>query len=251
MLALAPLLQLVVDLTCVEHCTTHCVPLLVDMKIHFALLKLCYGAVYVLWNTGQLLLGFPLIHGIWHSYKYCAELFHRALLPLIKFLGHSTSLQVGYMLPRKPKVVHMEKTLLCLLLSTPFNRARLEERVSTLFGTHQYLTTIQRKGLRLLLALKALFYTYCPVVSTIGISVQECSWAGRGAGTVAKQVLKISLLMLKFLKPDLQLTTEYAKTTVGPLLFWSQWHSPSLTGRPVQMWAETGSLVENPTGFRS
>ena len=31
------LLQLVVDLSCVEHRTRHCVPLLVDMKIHFAL----------------------------------------------------------------------------------------------------------------------------------------------------------------------------------------------------------------------
>ena len=41
------LLQLVVDLSCVEHRTRHCVPLLVDMKIHFALLKLCYGAAYV------------------------------------------------------------------------------------------------------------------------------------------------------------------------------------------------------------
>ena len=39
------LLQIVVDLTCVEHRTS--VPLLVGMKIHFAPLKLCYGAVYV------------------------------------------------------------------------------------------------------------------------------------------------------------------------------------------------------------
>jgi hypothetical protein len=47
------LLQLVVDLSCVEHRTRHCVPLLVDMKIHFALLKLCYGAAYVPWNVPQ------------------------------------------------------------------------------------------------------------------------------------------------------------------------------------------------------
>ena len=52
------LLQLVVDLSCVEHRTRHCVPLLVDMKIHFALLKLCYGAAYVPWNVPQLLLVF-------------------------------------------------------------------------------------------------------------------------------------------------------------------------------------------------
>ena len=56
------------------------------MKIHFALLKLCHGAAYVPWNVPQLLLGFPLVYGIWHSYKYCVELIYRAFLPFIKFL---------------------------------------------------------------------------------------------------------------------------------------------------------------------
>ena len=86
------LLQLVVDLSCVEHRTRHCVPLLVDMKIHFALLKLCYGAAYVPWNVPQLLLGFPLVYGVWHSYKYCVESIYRAFLPFIKFLEQGNSL---------------------------------------------------------------------------------------------------------------------------------------------------------------
>ena len=104
------LLQLVVDLSCVEHRTRHCVPLLVDMKIHFALLKLCYGAAYVPWNVPQLLLGFPLVYGVWHSYKYCVELIYRAFLPFIKFLEQGNSLQVGSILARKVKVIHMERT---------------------------------------------------------------------------------------------------------------------------------------------
>ena len=86
-----------VDLSCVEHRTRHCVPLLVDMKIHFALLKLFYGAPYVPWNVPQLLLGFPLVHGVWHSYKYCVGLIYRAFLPFIKFLeqGHSLQVSIG------------------------------------------------------------------------------------------------------------------------------------------------------------
>ena len=72
------------DLSCVEHHT--CVPLLVDMKVHFALLKLCYGAIYVPWKVPQLLLGFPLVYGVWHSYKYYVELIYRAFLPFLKFL---------------------------------------------------------------------------------------------------------------------------------------------------------------------
>ena len=89
------LLQLVVDSSSVQHRTRHCVPLLVDMKIQFALLKLCYGAAYVPWNVPQLLLGFHLVYGVWHSYKYCVELIYRAFLPLIKVLEQGNSLQVG------------------------------------------------------------------------------------------------------------------------------------------------------------
>ena len=225
------LLQLVVDLSCVEHRTRHCVPLLVHMKIHFALLKLCYGAAYVPWNVPQLLLGLPLVYGVWHSYKYCVELIYRAFLPFIKFLEQGNSLQVGSILPCKVKVIHMEKTLLGLMLATSSNRGRLDERVTSLLNSQRDLTPIQRKGLRMLLALKALLYTYCPAAFSIGTFFLECNWEGRGAGSgiVAKQALEMSLLlMLNILKPEEQLTTEYVKTTAVALLFWSQWHFASL-----------------------
>ena len=99
------LLQLVVDLSCVQHGTRRCVPLLVDIKIHFALLKLCDGAAYVSWNVPQLLLGFPLVYGVWHSYKYCIELLYRAFLSFIKFFEQGNSLHDWSILPRKVKVI--------------------------------------------------------------------------------------------------------------------------------------------------
>ena len=220
-----------VDPSCVEHRTRQCVPLLSDMKIHFALLKLCYGAAYAPWNVPQLLLGFPLVYGVWHSYKYCVELIHRAFLPFIKFLEQGHSLQVGSILPRKVKVIHMEKTLLGPMLATSSNRGRLDEHVTAVLSSQRHLTPIQRKGLHMLLALKALLYTYYPAALGIGTLVRECIWEGRGAGSgiVAKQALEMSLLlMLNILKPEEQLATEYVKTTAVALLFWSQWHSSSL-----------------------
>ena len=129
------LLQLSGDLSCVEHRTRHCVPLLVDMKIHFALLKLRYGAAYIPWNVPQLSLDFPLVYGVWHSYKYCVELIYRAFPPFIKFLEHRNSLQVGSILPRKVKVIHMENTLLGLILATSSNRGRLDEGVTALLSS--------------------------------------------------------------------------------------------------------------------
>ena len=83
----------------------------------------------------------------------------------------------------------------------------------------------------MLLALKALPYTYCPAAFSIGTLVRECNWEGRGAGSgiVANQALEMSLLlMLNILKPEEQLATEYVKTTAVALLFWSRWHCASL-----------------------
>ena len=226
-------LQLVVDWSFVEHRTRHCAPLLVDRKIHFALLKLCYGAAYVPWNVRQLLLGFRLVYGVRHSYKYCVELIYRAFLPFINFLEQGNSLQVGSILPRKIKVIHMEKILLGFMLATSSNRGRLDERVTTLLGSRRHLTPIQRRGLRMLLALNALLYTYCPAALSIRTLVRECNWEGRGAGSgiVAKQTFEMSLLhMLNilYIKPEEQLATEYVKTIAAALLFWSQFQPSSL-----------------------
>ena len=125
----------------------------------------------------------------------------------------------------------MEKILLGLMLATTSNRGRLDERVTALLSSQRDLIPIQRKGVRILFALKALLYTYCTAAFSIGTLVRECNWEGRGAGSgmVAKQALEMSLmLMLHILKPEPQLATEYVKTTVVVVLFCSQWHSASL-----------------------
>ena len=106
--------------------------------------------------------------------------------------------------------MHIDKTLLGLLLSTSLNRAQSDQRLSALLGSHQHLTTIQRKGLRMLLALKAPLCTYCPAVLTIGTLVRECNWAGGGASFVpfAKQALEMSLMViLIILKSDEHVNT--------------------------------------------
>ena len=150
---------------------------------------------------------FLLVYSVWHSYKYCVELIYRAFLKFIKFLEQGNSLQVRSILPRKVKGIHMEKTLLGLMLATSSNRGRLDERVTALLSSQRDLTPIQRKGLCMLLALKAWLYTCCPAAFSIGTLVRECNWEGRGAGSgsVAKQALEMSLLlMLNILKAEEQ-----------------------------------------------
>ena len=75
------------------------------------------------------------IRCVWHSYKYCIELIYRAFLPFIKFLEQGNSLQVGSILPCKVKVIHMEKTLLGLMLATSSNRGGLDERATALLSS--------------------------------------------------------------------------------------------------------------------
>ena len=117
------------------------------------------------------------------------------------------------------------------MLATSSHRGRLDKRVIALLSSQRDLTPIQRKGLRMLLALMALLYTYCPAAFNIGTLVRECSWEGRGARSVivAKRALEMSLLLLlNILKPEEQLATEYVTTYAIALLFLSQWHSASL-----------------------
>ena len=92
----------------------------------------------------------------------------------------------------------MEKTLLGLMVAASSNRGRVDERVTALLSSQWDLTPIQRKGLRMLLALKPLLYTYCSTALIIGTLVRECKWEGRGAGSgiVAKEALEMSLLLM-------------------------------------------------------
>ena len=92
----------------------------------------------------------------------------------------------------------MEKTLLGLMLATSSNRGRLDERAIALLSSQRDLTPIQRKGVCMLLAFKALLYAYCSADLNIGTLVRECNWEGRGAGSgiVAKQALEMSLLLM-------------------------------------------------------
>ena len=93
-------------------------------------------------------------------------------MPFIKFSEQGNSLKVGSILPRKVKVIHMEKTLLGLMPATSSNRGKLDQRVTALLSSQRELTPIQRKGLRMLLAL---LYTYCPAAFSIGTLVHECN----------------------------------------------------------------------------
>ena len=65
-------------------------------------------------------------------------------------------------MPMKVKLRHKEKTIVGLFLATTANKARLDSTTQVLMSNLVELSDAQRLGLRCLLALKALLYSYCP-----------------------------------------------------------------------------------------
>ena len=104
-------LEFVRGLECLQVKTRPTVPFLIDMKIFYALLKMSFGASYAPWHVDQFLLGYPLLYGIGHPYKYSVEITYKTFAHVIKFLEQGSD-------PKKVKLRHMEKTIVGLFVAT-------------------------------------------------------------------------------------------------------------------------------------
>ena len=168
------------------------------------------------------------MYGVWHPYKYSVEMTYKAFVPIVKFLEQGRDLKVGAVVPLKVKLRHMEKTFVGLLLATAANKARLDSTTQVLLDNYRDLTDVQRVGLRCLLGLKALLYSYCPALLALGVFVRECNWNGRTASstTATKECIAMSTVLLMHITPsDKWLTTEYLRTNSVALLSWCDWHN--------------------------
>ena len=225
------LLEFVRGLECLQVKTRRTVPFLIDMKIFYALLKMSFGASYAPWHVDQFLLGHPLLYGVWHPYKYSVEVTYTAFAPIIKFLEQGWDLKAGAVVPMKLKMRHMEKTIVGLFLATAANKARLGSTTHVLMSNLVGLSDAQSLGLRCLLALKALLYSYRPALLALGVLVRECNWNGRSlhSTAAAKECIGMStVLMMNIIPSEKWLSTEYLRTNTVALLFWSDWHTGAL-----------------------
>ena len=206
-------------------------PILIDMKIFYALLKMSYGASYAPWHVDRFLLGHPLMYGVWHPYKYSVEMTYEAFMPIVEFLEQGWVLKVGVVVPLKVKLCHMETTIVGLLLATAANKAWLDSTTQVLLDNYRDLTDVQRVGVGCLPGLKAVLYCYCPALLALGVLVRECNWNGRtpSSTTAAKECIAMTIVLLMHMIPsDKRLTTEYLRTNSVALLFSSDWHCRAL-----------------------
>ena len=204
--------EFVRGLECLLLRTRRMVPFLIDMKIFYALLKMSYGPSCAPWHVDQFLLGHPLMYGMWHAYKYSVEMTHKAFIPIVKFVGQGWDVKVKAVVPLKLKLRHMDKTIVGLLLATAANKARLDGTTQVLLDNYRDLTDVQRVGLRCLLGLEALLYSYRPALLALGVLVGECNWNGRTASstTAAKECIVMSIVLFMHIIPcDKWLTAVY------------------------------------------
>ena len=197
-------------------------PFLIDMKIFYARPKMSFGASYAPWHVHQFLLGCPLLYGVWHPYNYSVEITYKAFAPIIKFLEQGWDLKAGAVVSIKVKLRQMEKTIVGLFLATVANKARLDSTTEVLMSNLAELFDAQRLGLKCLLALKTLLYSYCPALLAPGVLVRECNWNDRSlhSSAAAKECIGMSpLLMMNIIPSEKWLSTEYLRTNTVALLF--------------------------------
>ena len=121
------MLEFVTGLEYLQLKTKRIVPFLIDMKIFYALVKMSYRASYAPWQADLILLGHPLMYGVWHPYKYSVEMTYKAFkafVQIVKFLEQGWELKLGAVVPLKVKLRHMEKIIGGLMLGTSANKGR-------------------------------------------------------------------------------------------------------------------------------
>ena len=92
------------------------VPLLVDVNIHYRIMKMACGRTMAEWDVPALLRCMPPVFGLWHAYKYVVVVVVRLHHSVLWFLVHG-SLREGDKCPTSPGLRAYELIIAALLLA--------------------------------------------------------------------------------------------------------------------------------------
>ena len=184
----------------VQQATRHDLPLSVDRKIHYQLLKYLYGQSYTSWNFPLHCSSLPLIYEVCHPYKHMIAMLYRNCMPIICLIDRlHTDVNEGDTAPTKVKLLHMDKTILALCLYAVTYLPRVQAKLDAFAVAAQNgpLKDVHAKSKEQLLGLKVLLKEYCPAAFRIGVLVRDCNWAGSDprSGKNALAVLESCFLL--------------------------------------------------------
>ena len=224
------LLHILQEIQDIQRHTRRPMPLIIDMKIHFYLLRFLYGESYVQYNFHEHLSMLPCMYGAWHPYKHTALEVYKPFFPIFAAL-ENCNLQVGAMVYHHRKLLHIEKVVVALLLVGNSVRVRIQRKLEWLQLAPASLSSVQvDTTTRWLQGLQSLLFSYVPALFALGVQVRYCNSSGRqpGTGQAAHTVLQWSLLLHLFLTGDWDAKTEYVRSLSVTLAVWQEWMSNTL-----------------------
>ena len=128
----------------VQQVTRHDLPMCVDMKIHYELLKYLCGQSYISWNFQLHWSSLPLIYRVWHPYKHMITMLYRNFMPIICLIERvHTDFKEGGAVHTKVKLLHMEKTIMALCLDAGTYLPRFQAKLDAFAVAAQNLTISQ------------------------------------------------------------------------------------------------------------
>ena len=113
--------ELLKMLQCIRECQQHIgqpLPLLVDEKIHYSVMRLLYSKPNWPWDAATWLKSVPILYGCWHPYKHTLTLMHRAFLPIFTSLELRVAPRLSSPVKSARKVAFLERLVAGLLLAS-------------------------------------------------------------------------------------------------------------------------------------
>ena len=219
------LLALVIAVAEIQDQTERVLPVLVDEKIHYSIMKMLYSSSYHEYDIGHKLCRTPPVFGIWHPYKYTVTVTYRLFFPLMVAFSNGV-VPVGAPVYAFPKLIFMERMFACLFVTAAKYKVRIQQKLTLLRARCHPPLVVSSPAGRLLgqaHALYVLLFEYTPALFLIGHLVRECGWSAC-SGEVAHKVLRYCFVALSHLLYEFRYNVEYLRTVGTALLVWGRWY---------------------------
>ena len=208
----------------VQRHTGKTMPLLIDMKVHNALVRFLYGKDYLHFNFRHFLQHIPIVYGVWHPYKYCLTVTYKKFLPVIAVLL-DRELNATQDVPANRRVQFMEKVFAGLLLAWPYVKDLVNNIVQRIRAI-AHPTARDRMTLQRVTAVQRLMSSYAPALFVIGHLVRKCTWEGRELGSArhARESLFYCFILLTSISGGDARKVEYIQSVAQGLLCSHPWY---------------------------
>ena len=237
--------------------TRHCLPVLIDMKVHYHLCKTMLRQSYKKWDIGQLLISHPLVYGVWHPYNYAVTTVYRLYQPLFKLVEQvHTGFKFGDNVVLEPALLHMEKSVLGLVLAAKDVRGRLNRWSQRLEGTSRSQSALHMHVLVCICSNVRRFHKIIGMIHMCYHTI-NCTWWPCFVDTkvfVCYKTEKGILMLPSFTRVTLRLLALLAQGTwTGTVCFrgrkWSQGTTSGTKAAcsPLNIWRGRGSRQACPS----